>query len=131
MINLRALSSNRPATEMILLARGQLNCAFRSKGLFPPDPLSAEMIADVGLIDLDDPAGRGIGHALEIYPDAFKNWSAGLSRDLVSPALAILSETMSRIKGNFSEGRTKRQPLEQACDYLLSQMSRSSESVTG
>jgi hypothetical protein len=131
MIDLRALSDNRPATEMILLARGQLNRAFRSKGLLPPDPLPVEQIAEVDLVDLDDPAGRGIGRALETYPEAFNDWSARLPRNLVSPVLVMLGGTMERLKGGSSKDRAKLQFLEQACDYLLLQLPRPGQGASG
>ena len=91
-VDLRPLLVHSDAAEMLLLARGQLNRAFRTHGLVSPDPLPARDPSCVDSAELDDPAARGIEHAKARYGAAFTTWTERMPRQLAHPVLGILRQ---------------------------------------
>lgn len=92
-VDLRPLLAHSDAAEMLLLARGQLNRAFRTHGLISPDPLPARDPSRVDPAELDDPAARGIEHAKARHGEAFTAWTERMPRKLAHPVLGILRQT--------------------------------------
>ena len=92
-IDLRPLLADPQAAEILLLARGQLNRAFRTHGLVPPDPLTLDDAIGTGSTELDDPTAQGIEHAMAHFEEAFLTWAERMPRDLAAPVLGILWET--------------------------------------
>ena len=92
-IDLRPLLVHSDAAEMLLLARGQLNRAFRMHGLVWPDPLPGGSASCVGSTEREDPAARGIEHAKARHGEAFVTWAEAMPRKLVRPVLDILRQT--------------------------------------
>ena len=64
-LDLTGLWKDPIAATLLLRARGQLNCAYRAKGLEPPDSLPAHGSADAAdppsAQELDDPCCRWAG----------------------------------------------------------------------
>lgn len=92
-IDLRPLLASPAAAEMLLLARGQLNRAFRKHGLAAPDPLLAAELAAFDPAELDDPAAGGLEHATGRFREAFVTWAARMPVKLARPVLDILRQT--------------------------------------
>ena len=92
-VDLRPLLAHSDAAEMLLLARGQLNRAFRTHGLVSPDPLPACDPSRIDPAELDDPAAKGIEHAKARYGAAFIAWTERMPRKLAHPVLGILQQT--------------------------------------
>jgi hypothetical protein len=91
-VDLRPLLTDPAAAETLLLARGQLNRAYRMHGLAPPDPLP---LGDPGFdpMELDDPAALGLERAMERFRDTFIIWAGGMPLTLVGPVMDILRLT--------------------------------------
>jgi len=124
MVDLSALRGNPAALQVILLARGQLNLAFRSRGAFPPDPLPVTRMSGLSTDQVDDPAALGPVVASLRHRHAFERWSARMPAELVSPVLAILARTLGALKALPEGEAAARRPVEEACDYLLAQLPR-------
>ena len=92
-IDLRPLLASPAAAEMLLLARGQLNRAFRKHGLAAPDPLLAAELAAFEPAELDDPAAGGLEHATGRFREAFVAWATRMPAKLARPILDILRQT--------------------------------------
>ena len=122
MVNLRPLSGNSEALTMILLARGQLNRACRLRVLDPPDALPVPNPGNLDVVDLDDPAGRGLRRAELMFAQAFAQWSAEFSEQLASPVLAMLRQTLETLRKSQTD-RAAIEAVEQGIDYLLQQVS--------
>lgn len=117
-VDLRPLLSDSDATEMLLLARGQLNRAFRQHGLSPPDPLPAGEVAGVDVMVSDDPAGLGMAHAKKRFPEAFMFWAATMPLDLVDPVLSILRLSHERMSSQLNAPVTAKLAVKKAYDFL-------------
>ena len=92
-VDLRPLFQQGTPAEILLLARGQLNRAFREHGLRPPDRLVPLDRSDLTDQELDDPAAVGIEAAAERFGAAFWEWADFLPLILVRPVLDILVQT--------------------------------------
>jgi len=121
-VDLRPLLVDRDAAQMLQLARGQLNAAFRKHGLFPPDPLPVGEHASLDLDDLDDPAAKGPAYADAHYPDAFAVWSAEMPQSLVAPVLGILKQTLAALQGREPVEAIAIAAVLRAQDYLLASL---------
>src|ERR1700733_1289602 len=91
-IDLRPILINPAAAEILFLARGQLNRAFRRHGLVPPDPLTLSFSASVDPMELDDPAAQGIDHAMAKFHEDFIAWAGAMPVKLGPPVLDILRQ---------------------------------------
>lgn len=91
-VDLRPILADPAAAEILLLARGQLNRAFRTHGLIPPDPLSLSEAEAVDPAELDDPAAQGIDLAMAKFQDSFLAWAGAMPVKLVPPVLDILQQ---------------------------------------
>jgi hypothetical protein len=89
-IDLRPLFAHPGAAEILLLARGQLNRAFRAHGLIPPGPLPLRHPFGINPTELDDPAAMGIENARLRFREAFAAWADEMPTRLVRPVLDIL-----------------------------------------
>jgi hypothetical protein len=117
-IDLRPILVNPEAAELLLLARGQLNRAFRRHGLIPPDPLVPGDAAGIDPAELDDPAAQGIDHAMAKFQDAFIAWAGAMPVKLGPPVLDILRQA-HRTLSQSPDGRTVAEvALQTACDFL-------------
>ena len=105
-VDLRPLLAHSDAAEMLLLARGQLNRAFRRHGLVSPDPLPARDPSRIDPAELDDPAARGIEHARARYGAAFITWTERMPQKLARPVLGILRQTHQAL-GQRQDGRSR------------------------
>lgn len=76
-----------------MLARGQLNRAFRKHGLSPPDAMAVDPPTMPDPAELDDPAANGSVRAAVKFGQAFTTWAAAMAPNLVEPILAILAQT--------------------------------------
>jgi hypothetical protein len=92
-IDLSPLMTDPDAAEILMLARGQLNRAFRTHGLIPPDPLRLDDSSDVDQKELDDPAALGIDEAMARFEESFLTWSSRMPLALARPVLDILRQT--------------------------------------
>ena len=92
-VDLRPLLAHSDAAEMLLLARGQLNRAFRTHGLVSPDPLPARDPSRIDPAELDDPAAGGMEQAKARHGAAFTAWTERMPRKLAHPVLGILRQT--------------------------------------
>ena len=102
-VNLRPLLSNHAAAHMLMLARGQLNRAFRAHGLLSPDPM---LVADASCFDaaeLDDPAASGSNHAKERYGEAFVAWTQEMPSHLAGPVAKVLSQVLGQLPNGAGE----------------------------
>ena len=108
-IDLQPLFAQRDAAEILLLARGQLNRAFRHHGLQPPDQLvPADGDASVTRDELEDPARLGVDAAASRFGAAFWDWAFSLKLDIAVPLLAILEQTLQRDVSAGYRGSTRR-----------------------
>ena len=119
-IDLRPILASPAAAEMLLLARGQLNRAFRKHGLAAPDPLLPAALVAFDLAELDDPAAQGVEHATARFREPFVTWAAQMPEKLARPVLNILQQThegLSR-RPEDDQGAAAAAVLE-AYDFLL------------
>ena len=120
-IDLRPLLVHAAAAEMLLLARGQLNRAFRAHSLIPPDPLPGSSSFLTNALELDDPAARGIEYAKAWHGDAFVTWTEAMPRKLVRPVLDILRQTHQALGRRQEDDATgARAAVLRAYKFLLS-----------
>ncbi len=117
-VDLRPLSMDGGALEMLLLARGQLNRAFRRHGLLPPDPLPVSHLAEIDIAESDDPAGVGMAQAKARFPEALTLWVAEMPVDLVDPVLSILQQTHDILRSRSDAPGTAEKAVKRAYDYL-------------
>ena len=124
-IDLRPLLARRAAAEMLLLARGQLNQAFRAHGLIPPDPLRARNLSRAlpcaYAAELDAPAARGIEHARARFGKAFDIWAGEMPLQLARPVLDILQHTLQALERQNGASEASVAVLE-AHKFLLSRL---------
>lgn len=117
-IDLSPIMPHLEATEMLLLARAQLNQAFRKCGLVPPDPLPA--LAGSGADDAmsDGQKACDLGLARAHHRAAFDLWTVRIPLWLVPPVMDILNATHDalRAQGGPPEAMTA---VRTACDFLL------------
>ena len=119
-IDLRPLLVHAAAAEMLLLARGQLNRAFRAHGLIPPDPLPGSGSCPTNASELDDPAARGIEYATAWHGDAFVTWAEAMPRKLVRPVLDILRQTHQALgRQQEDDANGARAAVLRAYEFLL------------
>ncbi len=130
-LDLRPLSRDGDALEMLLLARGQLNRAFRQHGLLPPDPLPLKPQAAGDLAGRDDPAGLGMAQARARFPEAFPQWIAGMPLDLVDPVLSILRQTHATLRTRSDTPGAAERAVQRACDYLSKHTERATNPAAG
>jgi hypothetical protein len=102
-IDLTALLTDPAAAETLMLARGQLNRAFRAQGLTSPDPLRLANPSGIVDTELDDPAALGIDEAMARFDESFLAWSSRMPLTLVRPVLTILMQTYQAM-GNQQDG---------------------------
>ena len=120
-IDLRPLLAHRAAAEMLLLARGQLNQAFRTHGLMSPDPLRTRNLSCINEAELDAPAARGIEHARARFGEAFDIWAGEMPLKLARPVLDILRRTLQVLKQQNGASEASAAVLK-AYEFLLSQL---------
>ncbi len=120
-IDLRPLLVHAAAAEMLLLARGQLNRAFRAHGLIPPDPLPGSGSFPTNASELDDPAAKGIEYATAWHGDVFVIWAEAMPRKLVRPVLDILRQTHQALgRQQEDDANGARAAVLRAYEFLLS-----------
>ncbi len=121
-VDLRPLFQQGTPAEILLLARGQLNRAFREHGLQPPDrlvPLDLDGLTDQ---ELDDPAAAGIEAATARFGSAFREWADFLPLILVRPILDILVQTWRMTEAGDGPGGSAGPPIRAAYEYLLGRL---------
>ena len=118
-VNLSACLTHPAAAEMLLLARGQLNRAFRANGLFPPDPLLAVGLSCIDSGELDDPAAAGVERARARYGEAFTSWTEEMPLKLVSPVLDILWRTRQALDRRPGSSKEAAVAVSKAYELLL------------
>ncbi len=122
-IDLRPLHRKMEAAEIMLLARGQLNRAFRRHGLPPPDRL---VPGERGTIatedDLDDPARLGIEQAAARFGAAFWDWAYDLPIAVARPILAILEQTWRRETAAPESGGPAGPAIQAAYEFLRARL---------
>lgn len=127
-IDLRPLLAHRAATEMLLLARGQLNQAFRTHGLLPPDPLRARnlsyALSRADAAELDAPADCGIEHARARFGEAFDIWAEEMPLKLAHPVLDILWQTLQALRQQGNVPSETSAAVLEAHEFLLSRLPR-------
>ena len=96
-INLRPLLSHQAAAEMLMLARGKLNRAFRAHGLTTPDPMLVAASTHFDLAELDDPAANGFSHARARHGGAFVAWTEEMPASLARPVVQVLQQALSQL----------------------------------
>lgn len=97
-IDLRPILADPASAEILLLARGQLNRAFRQHGLVPPDSLVAHDSCMADTAALDDPAALGIEEALARFQEDFLTWACAMRADLGPPVLDVLRQTLEALR---------------------------------
>jgi hypothetical protein len=117
-IDLRPILANPEAAEILLLARGQLNRAFRSHGLVPPDPMVLGDAASTDPMELDDPAAQGIDHAMAKFQENFVAWAGAMPAKLVPPVLDILRKAHEALDGPSDPANAAAAALQAAYDFL-------------
>ena len=117
-IDLHPLLASPAATEMLLLARGQLNSAFRKHGLAAPDPLLAAELAAFDTAELDNPAAGGLERATGRFGEAFTVWAARMPAKLAQPVLDILRQTHAGLSQR-PDGAAAGQAVLEAYTFLL------------
>jgi hypothetical protein len=118
-IDLRPLIADPAATEMLLLARGQLNRAFRTHGLTAPDPVAAASSLEYDPGELDDPAAMGIEHARDRFGEAFVRWADAMPRKLARPVLDILHQTYQALDQQRDHSSGASRAVLKAYEFLL------------
>lgn len=124
LINLIPLLEDPAAGQALMLARGQLNLAFRSRGLESPD---AVQVADPDAFDpdaLENPASLGIEEALHRFEDDFLAWSSRMPRALVPLVLTILQRAYLAQGDDSSESASA---VRRAFAYLSGQTEASGD----
>lgn len=119
-IDLRPLLVHSDAAEMLLLARGQLNRAFRTHGLVWPDPLPGGNASGIGSTEREDPAARGIEHAKARHGEAFVTWAEAMPRKLARPVLDILRQTHQALDQQRDDSSAASVAVLTAYEFLLS-----------
>jgi hypothetical protein len=117
-IDLRPILVNPAAAEILFLARGQLNRAFRSHGLVPPDPLARSDGESVDPMELDDPAAQGIDHAMAKFQEDFIAWAGAMPAKLVPPVLDILRHAQEALDGPQDASNAAAVAVRAAYDFL-------------
>lgn len=118
-IDLSLLLTNPAAAEILLLARGQLNRAFRARGLVPPDPLPLRNPSAVDPTVLDDPAALGIEQALAQFQEAFLTWTGRMPLLLAGPVLDILRQAHEAFAHENDDPDSAGTALLKAYEFLL------------
>ena len=108
---------------MLLLARGQLNQAFRTHGLMSPDPLCTGDPSHTDIAELDAPATRGIDYARARFGEAFDIWAEEMPVRLAPPVLDILRHTLQALKQQNGASEASAAVLK-AHEFLLSRLPR-------
>jgi hypothetical protein len=117
-IDLRPILANPEAAEILLLARGQLNRAFRRHGLVPPDPMVLRDAERIDPMELDDPGARGIDHAMAKFQEDFVAWAAAMPAKLVPPVLDILRKAHEALDEPQDAPNAAAVALQAAYDFL-------------
>lgn len=117
-IDLRPILVDPAAAEILLLARGQLNRAFRRHGLVPPDPLVLSGFASGDPMELDDPAAQGIEHAMARFQEDFTTWATAMPVKLVPPVMDILRNAHQTLIDQQNDSSPAGVALEKACAFL-------------
>ena len=120
-IDLCPLLAHPAAMAMLLLARGQLNQAFRTHGLHSPDPLRVRNRPRTDAAELDAPAARGIEHARARFGEAFDIWAEEMPRQLAQPVLDILWRAFQALVQQNGDNEAC-VALREAHQFLLSQV---------
>ena len=118
-IDLRPILVNPKAAEILFLARGQLNRAFRSHGLIPPDPMALSDAENIDPMELDDPAAQGIDHAMAKFQGDFVAWAECDARQ-AGPAGAgyPLRQAHEALEGPQDGANPAAVAVRAACDFL-------------
>jgi hypothetical protein len=117
-LDLRPILVNPAAAEILLLARGQLNRAFRSHGLVPPDPLVPSDAEGIDPMELDDPAAQGIDHAMAKFHEDFIAWAGAMPAKLAPPVLDILRQAHEALNGPRNATNAAAVAVREAYDFL-------------
>jgi hypothetical protein len=117
-IDLRPILVNPAAAEILLLARGQLNRAFRSHGLVPPDPLVPSDAEGIDPMELDDPAAPGIDHAMAKFGEDFIAWAGAMPAKLAPPVLDILRQAHKALDTPQNATNAASVAVREAYDFL-------------
>jgi hypothetical protein len=117
-IDLRPILADPALAEVLLLARGQLNRAFRQHGLVPPDSLVPSTSSDVDVAELDDPAGLGIEAAMAKFQDDFLVWAGAMPAKLGAPVLDILRQALGALSPSQDDPSGSRAALTRAYEFL-------------
>ncbi len=104
---------------MLLLARGQLNRAFRAHGLVPPDPLPVSALCRSDPVEVDDPAAKGLEYARARHGEAFTEWTKTMPMRLVPPVLDILRQTGAALGRQQHGSREAVAAVSKAYELLL------------
>jgi hypothetical protein len=118
-IDLSPLMADPAAAEVLMLARGQLNRAFRTHGLISPDPLAVGDASKIDPRELDDPAALGIEAAMGRFDESFLTWSNRIPLALAHPVLAILQQTYQGLRQQQNDTRDAGASLLKAHEFLL------------
>lgn len=121
-IDLYPLLAHRAAAEMLLLARGQLNRAFRTHGLTSPDPLRAQGPSHTDAAELDAPAAHGIEHARARFGEAFDVWAEEMPLQVARPVLDILRQALQALKQQHGGASEAGAAVLKAYEFLLSRL---------
>jgi hypothetical protein len=119
LIDLSPLMIDPAAAEILMLARGQLNRAFRTHGLTPPDPLPLGDSSDIDPKELDDPAALGIDNAMARFEESFLTWSSRMPLALARPVLNILRQTCQALGHQRDDTEGPGVAALKAHDFLL------------
>jgi hypothetical protein len=117
-IDLRKILADPAATEILLLARGQLNRAFRQRGLVPPDSLIVSNSTSADTMELDDPAALGIEEALAKFQEDFLAWAGAMPAELGPPVLNILQQALEALSLSPENPDGPRAALTAAYEFL-------------
>ena len=117
-LDLRPILVNPAAAEILLLARGQLNRAFRSHGLVPPDPLVPSDAEGIDPMELDDPAAQGIDHAMAQFQEDFIAWAGAMPAKLGPPVLDILRQAHEALNRPRNATNAAAVAVREAYDFL-------------
>jgi hypothetical protein len=118
-IDLSPLMIDPAAARILMLARGQLNRAFRTHGLMSPDPLPVDDRFDIDPQELDDPAALGVETASKRFKDHFLMWSNRIPLTLARPVLDILQQTYRALGHQPNDTNGAGATVLKAYDFLL------------
>jgi hypothetical protein len=121
-IDLNPLLADPAAAQIMMLARGQLNRAFRVHGLNSPDPLTIGNEFKVDAKELDDPAALGVESAEERFGACFRTWSARMPSTLGAPVLAILHKTYQALECQADDPDGTAAAVLKAYEFLLARV---------